>query len=149
MTGLPAESGDEVINCLAGIMADKGYVTTDYALEVSEREKKYPTGLPTQEVKVAIPHAGADNVIQPCVALAVLNKPVVFNSMENPDQELDVQIVFLLANKDSGKQLESLQSLTGLFADPSILQDVLRSCSAKGIAALLNQELSKHVKDVE
>lgn len=140
---LPAENSDEVINSLASIMAEKGYVTNDYALEVSEREKKYPTGLPTQEVKVAIPHAGADSVIQPGVALAVLNKTVIFNSMENPDQELDVQIVFLLANKDSGKQLENLQSLTGLFADPSILQHVVKSGSAREIADLLNQRLSK------
>jgi len=142
MTGLPAESSDEVINSLVGKMADKGYVTPDYALEVTEREKKHPTGLPTQEVKVAIPHAGADNVIKPGVALAVLKKPVVFCNMENPDQDLDVSIVFLLANKDSGDQLKDLQSLTGLFADPSILQRVVKSGSAKEIAELLNQRLS-------
>ncbi len=140
---LPAENSDEVINRLAEVMAEKGYVTNDYALEVSEREKKYPTGLPTQEVKVAIPHAGADNVIQPGVAVAVLKQPVVFYNMENPDQGLDVHIVFLLANKDSGDQLKDLQSLTGLFADPSILQRVVKSGSAREIAEMLNHRISK------
>ncbi len=132
----------EIINLLSGILEEKGCVTKDYAAAVNERESSYPTGLPTEGVKVAIPHADAKHVIRPAVALAVLKQPVFFNSMENPDETLNVEIVIMLANRDSGEQLENLQALTGLFADSSLLLQVCESGCPGEIASMLNTRLS-------
>ena len=142
LLNVDSEDRNEVICLLADLLQKHGYVNGDYAKAVVEREDTYPTGLPTQGVKVAIPHAGADHVIHPAIAVAVLSQPVKFQSMENPDESLSVEIVFLLANNDSGEQLQDLQALTGLFADGSILRQVVQLENPDDIVLLLNEKLS-------
>jgi len=58
-----------------------GYVSEEFAEDVWEREKIFPTGLPTQPFGVAIPHADPDHVKQSAVCLGILNSPVFFNQM--------------------------------------------------------------------
>lgn len=142
LVDVSVEDRVEVVNLLSGVLEEKGFVTKDYAQAVNKREIAYPTGLPTEGVKVAIPHADAEHVIHPAIALAVLKQPVLFNSMENPDEALDVGIVIMMANRDTGEQLENLQALTSLFADASILLEIYESANPGDIALMLNNRLS-------
>lgn len=97
---------------------DEGYITA-----ACEREKIFPTGLPTP-VGVAIPHAEPDNVLEEAVSLITLKNPVVFHGMGAPEECIDVSIVFLLAIKDGEKQIETLQKIVLMIQDEIVLQKI-------------------------
>ncbi len=48
---------------------------------------------------VAIPHTDSKHVNESNVAVGILKNPVKFNSMIDPKDRLDVELVFLLAVK--------------------------------------------------
>ena len=91
---------------------DEGYITA-----ACEREKIFPTGLPTS-VGVAIPHAEPDNVLEEAVSLVTLKNPVIFHGMGAPDERIEVSIVFLL------KQIETLQKIVLMIQDEMVLQKI-------------------------
>ena len=114
---LKANSDDEVLTILAKKLVDLGYVTKQYLPAVLEREKKFPTGLPTVPFGVAIPHTDADKVKEAQVAFALLENPVKFKTMGNSNCDTEVKLVFMLALKSPEDQLDMLQKLIGVFND--------------------------------
>ena len=103
-----------------------GYVSEEFAEDVWEREKIFPTGLPTQPFGVAIPHADPDHVKQSAVCLGILNSPVFFNQMGmESSTQLEIRIVFLLAIKEKEKQVVMIQQLVELIQNPDLLEDLL------------------------
>ncbi len=55
------------------------------------------------------------------IAIAVLSKPIIFRQMDDPNQEINVDIVFLLAIKNSKQQLKVVQKMIELFQKPGLL----------------------------
>ena len=51
-----AKDREEAIGKMAKELYKKGYVKESYINAILDREKVFPTGLPTEEVGVAIPH---------------------------------------------------------------------------------------------
>jgi PTS system galactitol-specific IIA component len=69
--GAEAKNTEEAIRLVGGMMAAEGYVEELYWQDVYAREQKFPTGLPTQPVAIAIPHADPDKVLKGGIAVAV------------------------------------------------------------------------------
>jgi PTS system galactitol-specific IIA component len=84
---------------------------------VLKREEEFPTGLPTQGMAIALPHTEAQHVRQSCMAVGILENPVLFRVMGSPDQEIPVRGVFLLAIADRDSQVLALKQLADLFQD--------------------------------
>lgn len=115
----------EIITRLAGLMQERGYAGPEYLQEVLDREEKYPTGLPSEGVTVAIPHAASDDVKRTGLAAAVLDHPVSFLNMGDRDETLPVEIVFLLANASGADaHLDSLQELMNCMSSSRLLCDL-------------------------
>ena len=104
---------------LLQVMASKldGSTRPGFIEALLEREDQFPTGLPTEGIKFAIPHADGRFVRKNELALAVLSEPIEFRRMDNPGQEVLVEVVVMMAIKDSETQLEMLQKLIALFSD--------------------------------
>lgn len=62
---LQAENKETVIRAVVDKMVEMGYVGPDYYDEVIAREKDYPTGLPSEGVMTAVPHAFCSTVKRP------------------------------------------------------------------------------------
>lgn len=137
---LDFSTADEALKYLARELHQQGLVVEDYADAVLAREKEYPTGLPAK-INVAIPHTDSKYVNEPSVAVGILNQPVQFKSMENPDNILDVQIIMMLAIKDPSNQIEFLQSVISLIQDESALEDILSSGDKNKIKEILENYL--------
>jgi galactitol PTS system EIIA component len=136
---LSATDKQDVIHRLARVLEIQGYVSADYAELVMAREEKYPTGLPTEGVAVAIPHAGVESVFSTSIAVGVLEHPVNFGNMQNPEEELPVKLVFLLANKNTDEQLNHLKRLMECFSEPQLLKDLCCATSEQAVAEILNR----------
>jgi len=102
---------------LASKLLLANYVQESFLEAVLLREEVFPTGLPTSPIGVAIPHTDIEHVIAPAIAVSILRNPVKFKMMGDPDQQLDVQIIFMLAIKEPHMQIEVLEQLMECIQD--------------------------------
>ncbi len=138
---ISARTAGEVIAQLAGRLEEIGVVKPSYRAAAISREAAIPTGLPlAPDFAVAVPHTDREHVLRPGFALGTLTEPVPFRSMENPDEELPVRVVFALAITDKNEQIEMLQAVAELLQDPPIIRGIADAASASEIFAALGVE---------
>ena len=138
---LQAQDAREVIDLLAEKMHAQGLVITEYGAQTWERELHHPTGLPTKPFCIAFPHADAEGVHRSALGVAVMRQPVIFKNMADPDEGLEVSVVFMLANRDPGEQIQTLRNLAMLFGQPEKLVELREQSTLQGVASWLRQEL--------
>ena len=145
MLNIEANTQTEALEKLAGRLFEVGYVKETYAKAILEREKVFPTGLPTEGYGVAIPHTDVEHVIKPAIALGILQKPVKFNLMGDvdPNNQVDVQIMFMLAIKEPHMQLKLLQDIMEIIQDSKLLNKMVK---AKDVETLI-QAAEQYVKE--
>jgi galactitol PTS system EIIA component len=142
--GAKAANTEEAIKLLGTLMAQADFVEEAYWEDVYKREQTYPTGLPTQPVAIAIPHADPDRVIKSGIAVAVFNESVKFRIMgSNDPDELDVPVVFMLALKDFKQQTAVIRDLLMLIQSKTIISDIYQAVSPKDIFHVIQQGTKK------
>lgn len=138
---LEANDAHEVIDVLAEKMYLQGCVAAQYGAQTWAREQIHPTGLPTKPFCIAFPHADADGVSHSALGVAVLRQSVTFQNMADPDEGLDVSLVFMLANHDPEEQIETLRNLAVLFGQPEKLVELREQPTLPGVESWLRREL--------
>jgi len=135
---ISARTAEEVITQLAAKLEKIGAVKSSYRAAVVSREAEIPTGLPlAPDFAVAVPHTDREHVLRAGFALGTLTEPVPFRSMENPDEELPVRVVFALAITDKNEQIDMLQAVAELLQDPPTIRRIADATSASEILAAL------------
>lgn len=136
--GLDVPDRWTAIRLLGEALHRGGFVHDDYVQAVIEREKIFPTGLPTSPVGVAIPHAGVQYCRRPAIAVAVLARPVPWIEMATLDRELSVQIVLALSITDPDTQVSALRSIVDLFGEPQRVAELLGLTAPREVVQFLN-----------
>ncbi|WKY44522.1 PTS sugar transporter subunit IIA [Eubacteriaceae bacterium ES2] len=113
----------EAIKLAAGPLFEKKMVKESFVDAVLEREKTFPTGLPTS-IGVAIPHTDSKHVIDEGISIVTLKKPVDFKGMGNPKEIVAVEIIILLAIKNPAKQLGILQKIITIIQNKEMLEKI-------------------------
>ena len=108
---LSGSDDKEVLGKMAEAMFQEGYVTEGFHDAIIQREENFPTGLPTGEINVAIPHTDPEYVKKPAICLGVLDQPVEFCVMGMEGEKTRVSLLFMLAIKKKEDQLGLLQKL--------------------------------------
>jgi PTS system galactitol-specific IIA component len=139
---LEAGDSDEVISALADRLFQAGAVAEGYGTATIEREQKHATGLPTRPFPIAFPHADAEGVNESALAVATLKEPVGFKNMADPEEELPVELVIMLANKSPEEQIQTLRSLAEIFGEPEKLADLRNIENETDIVKWLQEELA-------
>lgn len=109
----------EVIRALAARAHAHGYVKDSFEAAILAREQDHPTGLPTA-LPAAIPHADPEHVRKPGFGAALLDPPVNFHEMGNPDGTVAVQIVVMLLVTDPAHQVKLLGRIIQSLQDNSL-----------------------------
>jgi len=125
VTNLKVQTKEEVFKVLFERLFKNGYVKETFLEGIINRENTFPTGLLLGNNNVAIPHTDAEHVLKPAIALATLAKPVVFKNMANPQEDILVNIVFMLALNSPQSQVEMLQQLVTLLQNEDFLKQIL------------------------
>ncbi|NOY98126.1 MAG: PTS sugar transporter subunit IIA [Chloroflexi bacterium] len=142
LVGLDATDAQDAIRKLTASLVETGHVTPEFADDVWGREAAFPTGLPTQPLSVAMPHADPDHVNRSAVGIGVLLSPVHFAQMGTDGSTiLDVPIIFLLAIKEQEKQVEMIQQLISLIQSPSLLEGLSKARDSSEVMALIQNVL--------
>ena len=134
----PARDADDVIRHLAEALLSAHYVRQTFAEAALAREAEMPTGLMlTGGIHAAIPHTDVEHVIKPAVGLATLPKPVIFRHMIDPDEEVPVRLVFLLALEQPKSQIAMLQEVAEILQDPQLVMQLVNASSVAMIREVL------------
>jgi PTS system galactitol-specific IIA component len=136
-----ASDAREVIDLLAGKMHVQGLVAAEYGAQTWAREMNHPTGLPTRPFCIAFPHADAEGVHRSALGVAMMRQPVTFQNMADPDEGLDVRIVFMLANRNPDEQVQTLRNLALLFSQPAKLMELRGQTTPQEVEQWLRREL--------
>jgi PTS system galactitol-specific IIA component len=135
------KTAEEAIRQLARKLEELAWVKDGYVQAVISREAEYPTGLPTGGTSVAIPHTDAAYCLKSAMVTGILREPVTFGNMGNPDEILDVRIIFLLAMKEPAMQVHWLKQLVSMLRKPGTLEFLLNQTSVEDVANLLKTAL--------
>ncbi|HBE77640.1 MAG TPA: PTS fructose transporter subunit IIA [Firmicutes bacterium] len=120
---MEANHKQEVITKLAELLFADGAILSreEYINDVNEREQEGPTGIGNF---VAIPHGKSDSVVKISVAMAKLQSPIPWETLDgNP-----VKIVFLFAvpkQNSSNEHLKLLSQLAAVLAHDDSIQLLL------------------------
>lgn len=109
---------------LTGMLAEQGYVDSEYADKVCEREANYPTGLQFEHIAIAIPHGEAGCVKESAIAIGKCESKVPFRKMDDPDEEIGVELVVLLAVKNPELHIDVLGNLITMFSDEETCRQI-------------------------
>ncbi|MBI9043283.1 MAG: PTS sugar transporter subunit IIA [Anaerolineaceae bacterium] len=137
-----AKTSDQVIEALAERLFAKSMVSQDYARATIARENVHPTGLPTKPFCIAFPHADADGVNTSALAIAILKEPVLFKNIADPDEDLSIEVVIMMANKDPKEQVKTLRDLANIFGEPEKLEELRGLQKAVDVVFWMKKELN-------
>ncbi|EIJ77976.1 putative PTS IIA-like nitrogen-regulatory protein PtsN [Bacillus methanolicus PB1] len=137
---IDVNSREELLRTMAANLFSKGLVKESFIDAVIEREKTFPTGLPTNRISVAIPHTDSEHVNKKAISIAILKEPVKFGVMGEMDADTPVQIVFMLAIDEKDSHLVVLQKLMELFQNEEELQFLILEENKTNI----KKRLTKH-----
>lgn len=143
LTGVEAKSNLEVIEKVANHLYAKGLVKESYINAIQEREKVFATGLPTEGFGVAVPHTDIEHVNEQAICIAVLKEPVKFNVMGSMDEQVDVNVLFMLALKEPHAQLAMLQAVIGIIQKADVLEKICTSNNPEEIFEIVEKELEE------
>ncbi len=119
------ETDKDVLRATAAELFAEGYVKESYSDAIIEREEKYPTGLPTGEICVAIPHTDPEHVNDAAICLSILEKPVTFNVMGAEGETTEASMLFMLAVKRKEDQMDTLMKLINVCQDQEMLKQLI------------------------
>lgn len=87
LSNLKVKSYEEVINIMADLMIEKGYIDAKIKKSIFDREQMASTEIGGM---IAIPHALENHMPNIAIAVSVLNEPIIWHKQK-------VQVVFLLS----------------------------------------------------
>ena len=139
---IKAGSDKEVLAFLANELYQRGYVKEDYIEAIQLRESEYPTGLPSTQPGVAIPHANFDLVNQTTLAIATLETAVGFRNMEDNQVILPTKIVIIMAIGEPHGQVEMLQKIVSIIQDEPLREQMTAANSDLKLLTLLKKAIA-------
>jgi PTS system galactitol-specific IIA component len=132
-----ASEKEPVIKILCDKLLANDFVKDSFYANVLKREEVFPTGLPTS-IPMAICHTESEHVNQSAIAVGTLNTPVAFQEMGTPENDVMVEMVFVIALKDPKDQVPWLQKMMLVFRDDEILKTIRNADKKENLVEYLN-----------
>jgi galactitol PTS system EIIA component len=119
--GLKLNNSTDVIELLAGLLLNGGYVNEGFKEAVIKREKVFPTGLSTGATGFAIPHTDICYARKSAIAIGILNQPIIFGEMGDPEHSVDVDIVIMPVIQKPELVVTFLKDICTLLQDKTLV----------------------------
>lgn len=134
-----AKDCQEAIGLCGEALHNAGIVNERFARLCQEREKNYPTGLPT-EIPTAIPHCKDEGIKENAICFLRLSEPVKFRRMDDDTEEVETDMIFNLAIKDPNEHLAALQNMMEFLNDTEALLKC-KNLSDEEVAEYLREKI--------
>ncbi|GEQ48328.1 PTS sugar transporter subunit IIA [Tetragenococcus koreensis] len=129
----------EVFAAVHKMVFESGWVTKDFAKKILEREETFPTGIDQGDFGVAIPHTDPEWVKEEFIALIIPNHPVLFQRMDDIEQDVPADFIFILGLNQPHEQLAMLQNLMQLIQNTELLKSLYQERNRVDILSLLKE----------
>ncbi|MFP3041926.1 PTS sugar transporter subunit IIA [Treponema primitia] len=146
---LVADTKEEALTKMGEVLLAKGYVKESFIPAILERERNYPSGLPMEGHKIAIPHTDSEHVNQSTIFFARLAKPLEFSSMGDPNEKIQVQLISMFVLKEKKKIGYILEVLINTYQDNATLEAILQAKSVQDIYAILRKAVGANMTETE
>ncbi len=103
---------------------ESGWAKPGFVQALLTREEKYPTGLHTLGVEVAIPHADPEWTITPAMVVGISTHPVAFEPMGGEGDKVQARFIFMLLIPDAETHMQFLQTLAEFIEDEAKLSQM-------------------------
>ncbi len=137
-----ASSTEDLFTSIVPEFENMGYVNDEYLEALLEREKVFPTGLPTVPYCVAIPHTDSKYVLKSGIGVVKPKETIRFKEMGSVDGEVDAKYVFFLIIENGSDHIESLQTLINFVMDDSNMKALDEAFTKEEIAKIINAKLA-------
>ncbi|KMY49736.1 PTS sugar transporter subunit IIA [Peribacillus loiseleuriae] len=124
---------EDVLSHVMKTLINENYAEKDFEEALLIREKEFPTGLQLDGYAVAIPHGGSQYVKQDFISMVTLKNPIFMNRMDNPEESLAIDILFIIGFGKSDTHLQCLKQLMGLIQDPKVIEDLRKGTSIMSV----------------
>ena len=125
-----ANSSEEAITLCGEALHKAGIVGEDFGKACVEREKDYPTGLPTAKVS---------GIKENAICLLKLESPVVFRRLDDDTEQVETDLIFNLAIKDPNEHLQVLQRMMEFLNNKEVLLKCKELSNEETVAYLTEQ----------
>ena len=132
---------EKVLDELAAAAVNAGFAKEGFRQAILEREEKYPTGLHTPEVEVAVPHADAEWTLQPSLLIGILQDPVIFEPMGGEGGEVNAELVFMLTIEDASEHVDFLRAFSTLMEVPQVLIEFKKSGDPQPLVEIIRGKM--------
>ncbi len=143
---IEAPDKESALKVMAQKLFDLGYVKESFIEAIQVREANYPSGLPMEDLKIAIPHTDADHVNQSVICFARLTNEVEFSVMGAPEEKIPVRLISMFALKEKKKIGDLLETLITTYQDNDVLKALLEAGSETEIFDILQTSVGKNLK---
>lgn len=117
-----AKSRTDLYNKIADNLMKLGYVKDTYEAALNKREDEFPTGVVSEHISIALPHANPENINKPFVAVVTTKDPIEMLQMGYNTKE-EAKTFFFLGIQHSDDQLVLLQRFMALIQDKDFVDD--------------------------
>lgn len=121
---------DSYINILIKLSEElfsSGIVTKKYQNALLERERSFPTGMPTA-IPAALPHTDSEHCLKNALAIGILEEPVTFGLMGGEEGDtVDVKIVFMLSLPNPKSQIVIIQGMLEILRNDHMMQLLIKN----------------------
>ena len=128
----------ELFKKLSKLFLEKGYVKEGFYDFIVEREENYPTGLDLETHTVAIPHGNPEFIEQSFISVVTLSQPIKMKKMENADEEIEVDLFFVLGLNDGTQHLKILKQVIGLIQQETFVHELKEAQSSAEVIEKIN-----------
>lgn len=129
----------DVFAQLASELEPRGLVAPTWRDAVAARERTYPTGLQTAACGIALPHADAEHVLKPFIAIVRPSAAVPFEPMGGIGTTVSAELIVALGFNHAEDQIGALQHLMSVFADEAQAQAVIAATTSEDLVAALRE----------
>lgn len=116
LNGITAGNRQDLFSQVSQILEKEGYVEETYLAALNSREDEFPTGVITEYLPIALPHANPVNVKEPFIAVVQLDSPIhVLQMGLNEDEQTQTFFFLGIVKETQNLQVKLLQRFMQLM----------------------------------
>ncbi|MGT2755101.1 PTS sugar transporter subunit IIA [Streptococcus ovis] len=135
-----ASNHEELFQIIGKELKNQEYVTDHYVSSLLERERRFPTGLKTKFLNIALPHTDPDVIEEPFIFVVRNNQPIMMLQMGD-NSETPCKNFLFLGIKDPKSQVGLLAKMMEIFSQESVVKEFIRTTSKADMYQLLKKYL--------
>ena len=135
-----ASDYQKLFHLVAEELVEKDYVTDGYLTALLERERRFPTGLKTRFLNIALPHTDPEVIRIPFIFVVRNDRPITMLQMGD-NSETPCQNFLFLGIKDPKGQVGLLARLMEIFSEEEFVSQFAQEECETAMFELLNQNL--------